>query len=75
MTAKSFTTNLVAAMEESDRYGSLKKNNQTTEDIAQIVNATCNGQIDTLFMTQNSSAWGTFDLRYPVMVEAEAVTV
>ena len=48
-------------VEEHDRYGSLKNNNQATEDIAQIVNAAYNGQIETLFITQNSSAWGTFD--------------
>ncbi|MEO0646780.1 MAG: hypothetical protein AAFZ17_11575 [Cyanobacteria bacterium J06650_10] len=53
---------LAANMQKQrDQYGSLADKEQATEDIAQILNAAFNGQIDTLFIAKNSQAWGQFD--------------
>lgn len=47
--------------EALDQYGSLKNNNQATDDLEAILNAAYNGQIDTLIVAQNAQKWGSFD--------------
>ncbi len=54
----SFIANRTA---ESDRYGSLANQNQATQELAQIVDAAYNGQIDTLFVAKSNQIWGEFD--------------
>ncbi len=46
---------------ESEQYGSLKNQEQATEDVAQILSAGYNGQIDTLFVDRDRQVWGEFD--------------
>ena len=47
--------------QQLEQYGSLADKEQATEDLAQILNAAFNGQIDTLFVAKNSQVWGEFD--------------
>lgn len=47
--------------EASEKYGSLKNNNQATADLAMILDAAHNGQIDTLILAANTHKWGSFD--------------
>ena len=53
-----FNANREEAME---KYGSLLDKNQATQDIAQILNAAANGQIETLIVAKDAKLWGTFD--------------
>ncbi len=47
---------------ESEQYGSLQNKDQATSDVAQIINAAYNGQIDTLFVDRDRQVWGEFDV-------------
>jgi len=46
---------------ENEQYGSLQNQDQATSDVAQIISAAYNGQIDTLFIDRDRQVWGEFD--------------
>ncbi|MEM8505510.1 MAG: hypothetical protein AAF716_20450 [Cyanobacteria bacterium P01_D01_bin.1] len=45
-----------------EKYGSLADKNQATQDIAQILSAAANGQIETLLLDEHAQVWGTFNV-------------
>ena len=45
----------------SEEFGSLLNQNQASQDLAQILNAAYNGQIDALFVAEDAHIWGRFD--------------
>ncbi|MEL6455769.1 MAG: hypothetical protein AAFQ40_13765 [Cyanobacteria bacterium J06623_5] len=45
----------------AEQFGSLLNQNQASQDLAQILNAAHNGQIDALFVADDAHVWGTFD--------------
>ncbi|MEO0768583.1 MAG: hypothetical protein AAFY72_03985, partial [Cyanobacteria bacterium J06649_4] len=53
-----FAQNRQAAVEE---YGNLLPKGQATDDLAQILSAAHDGQVDTLFIAEGSRIWGTFN--------------
>ncbi|MGB3293747.1 MAG: hypothetical protein WBB01_12235 [Phormidesmis sp.] len=55
-----FSANRRAAIEQ---YGNLLDKKQATADLQIILNASHDGQIDTLFLAANAQVWGSFDAK------------
>ncbi len=45
----------------NEQYGNLLNQDKATSDLAQILHAAYNGQIDTLFVDKSAQVWGQFD--------------